>query len=66
MEELVAELGSAFLCGDLDSSPKPRPDHARYIVSWFKVLKADDHAIFTTASAATNAADRLGDPKDAA
>lgn len=34
MEELVAELGPAFLCGDLGLSSKPRPDHARYLASW--------------------------------
>ena len=59
MEELVAELGSAFLCGDLGLSSKPRPDHARYLASWLKVLKADNRAIFTAASAAAKAADWL-------
>ena len=60
MEELVAELGSAFLCGDLGLSSKPRPDHARYLASWLKVLKADNRAIFTAASAAAKAAEWLG------
>ena len=59
MEELVAELGSAFLCGDLGISSKPRPDHASYLASWLKVLKADNRAIFTTASAAAKAAEWL-------
>lgn len=59
MEELVAELGSAFLCGDLGLSTSPRPDHASYLASWLKVLKADNRAIFTAASAATKAADWL-------
>ena len=59
MEELVAELGSAFLCGDLGLSSKPRPDHARYLASWLKVLKADNRAIFTAASAAAKAAEFL-------
>ncbi len=36
MEELVAELGSAFLCADLDLTPEPREDHAAYIASWLK------------------------------
>ena len=60
MEELVAELGSAFLCGDLGLSSAPRPDHARYLASWLKVLKADNRAIFTAASAAAKAAEWLG------
>jgi antirestriction protein ArdC len=33
-EELVAELGSAFLCADLGITPEVRPDHAAYIASW--------------------------------
>jgi antirestriction protein ArdC len=52
----VAELGSAFLCGDLGLSTSPRPDHASYLASWLKVLKADNRAIFTAASAAAKAA----------
>ena len=59
MEELVAELGSAFLCGDLGLSTSPRPDHASYLSSWLKVLKADNRAIFAAASAAAKAADWL-------
>ncbi len=33
-EELVAELGAAFLCADLGITPEPRDDHASYIASW--------------------------------
>jgi len=58
-EELVAELGSAFLCADLDLTPEPRPDHAAYIASWLKVLKNDKRAIFTAAAHAQRAADFL-------
>src|SRR6202011_2436226 len=47
MEELVAELGSAFLCADLDLTPEVRDDHAAYIASWIQVLKNDKRAIFT-------------------
>ena len=59
MEELVAELGSAFLSADLDLTPEPRDDHAAYIASWLKVLKDDKRAIFTAASHAQRAADYL-------
>jgi antirestriction protein ArdC len=31
MEELVAEIGSAFLCADLSITPETRDDHASYI-----------------------------------
>jgi antirestriction protein ArdC len=57
MEELVAELGSAFLCADLDLALEPREDHASYIANWLEVLKGDNRAIFTAASHAQRAAD---------
>lgn len=59
MEELVAELGSAFLCADLSITPEVREDHADYIASWLKVLKDDKRAIFTAASHASKALDFL-------
>jgi antirestriction protein ArdC len=61
MEELVAELGSAFLSSDLSLTPEVMPDHASYIASWIKVLKEDKHAIFTAAAHAQRAADFLHD-----
>ena len=36
MEELVAELGSAFISADLDLTPEVRSDHAAYIGSWIE------------------------------
>jgi antirestriction protein ArdC len=59
MEELVAELGSAFLCAELDLTPETREDHASYIANWLTVLKNDTRAIFTAASHAQRAADFL-------
>ena len=59
VEELVAELGAAFLCADLGVTLTPRPDHAAYIHNWLKVLKADKKAIFTAASQAAKATDFL-------
>ena len=59
MEELVAELGAAFLCADLALVPQIRDDHAPYIAGWLKVLKDDRRAIFTAASHAQRAADFL-------
>ena len=59
MEELVAELGAAFLCSSLGISTTPRPDHASYIQSWLKVLKEQKSAIFTAARAATAASQFL-------
>jgi antirestriction protein ArdC len=64
MEELVAEPGSAFLCGDLGLSDTPRADHACYFASWLKVLKGDNRAIFAAASAAAKAAKWLGEQEE--
>jgi antirestriction protein ArdC len=58
-EELIAELGAAFTCAHLGLSTEPRADHAAYIDSWLKVLKADKRAIFTAASKAQQATDWL-------
>jgi antirestriction protein ArdC len=56
-EELVAEMGSAFLCAALGIEPTVR--HADYLASWLEVLREDNRAIFRAASAATKAADWL-------
>lgn len=58
-EELVAELGSAFLCADLELTPEVREDHAAYIANWLTVLRNDKRAIFTAAGHAQRAADFL-------
>lgn len=56
-EELVAELGSAFLCADLELALTPREDHTSYIAHWLTVLKDDKRAIFRAAAHAQRAAD---------
>jgi len=66
IEELVAELGSAFLSADLELTPEVRDDHAAYIASWIKVLKNDKRAIFSAASHAQRAADFLHGLQNAA
>lgn len=58
-EELVAEIGAAFLCADLGIEPSIREDHAPYIASWLEVLKNDHRAVFTAAAHAQRAADFL-------
>jgi len=59
VEELVAELGSAFLSADLGLMLDPRSDHAGYIENWLAVLKKDHRAIFTAAAKAQSAVDWL-------
>ncbi|GAK69346.1 hypothetical protein RRU01S_04_01680 [Agrobacterium rubi TR3 = NBRC 13261] len=56
-EELVAELGSAFLCARLDIPASYRS--ASYLESWLKVLKEDNRAIFNAASYAGQASEWL-------
>ncbi|MBP5972500.1 DUF1738 domain-containing protein [Brasilonema sp. CT11] len=58
-EELVAELGAAFLCADLGLTPETREDHAAYLQGWLKVLKKDKRAIFDAAAHAQRAVDYL-------
>ena len=54
-EELVAEIGAAYLCAELDISVAVRPDHAQYVGHWLAVLENDSRAIFTAASQASKA-----------
>jgi antirestriction protein ArdC len=60
-EELVAEIGAAFLCADLGVSNAPRPDHAAYVGSWLQLLKDDQRAIFRASRLAERAAGFLHD-----
>ena len=59
VEELIAELGSAFLCAHLGISVEPRPDHAAYIATWLRVLRNDPRAILTASAKAQQAVDFL-------
>jgi len=56
-EELVAELGAAFLCAEFGFDGNVR--NVGYICSWTDLLKADKRAFFTAASKASQAADYL-------
>jgi antirestriction protein ArdC len=62
-EELVAELGAAFLCAKLEIQGELR--HAGYIASWLRLLEDDSRATFTAASAAKKAADYLASYSEA-
>jgi antirestriction protein ArdC len=59
VEELIAELGSAFLCAILQIEVEPRSDHAAYIADWLRVLRRDRKAVFLAASQAQGAVDWL-------
>ncbi|RYF73309.1 MAG: DUF1738 domain-containing protein [Comamonadaceae bacterium] len=54
-EELVAELGSAFVLGHIGLVESTIEGHAGYLESWLRVLRNDRSAIFTAARAAGEA-----------
>jgi antirestriction protein ArdC len=55
VEELVAELGAAFLCAD-HGIANPEMRHAAYIETWLRALKQDNRVIMTASSQAQKAA----------
>jgi len=57
LEELTAELTSAFLCADHGIDGKLQ--HVEYIASWLKALKDDNHAIFKASAMAQKASDYI-------
>jgi antirestriction protein ArdC len=59
LEELIAELGSAFTCGILGFDGTLRDDHAQYIRGWIKMLKDHETAIMSAAAAASTAVNYL-------
>ena len=58
MEELRAELASAFIAAEL-GIPTDIPQHASYIGNWIKPLKDDKREIFRAAADAQKIADML-------
>ncbi len=56
-EELIAELGAAFLCAHCGIDGQLQ--HENYLASWLEVLKNDKRAIFTASAAARKAAEYL-------
>lgn len=58
-EELIAELGAAFLCAELGVSNSPRPDHAQYLNSWVTGIKNKRRFLLRAAVDASSAVDYL-------
>lgn len=56
-EELVAEIASAFFLAAVGLAPEPREDHAQYLNSWLRALKADPDALKNAFAEAQKAAD---------
>jgi antirestriction protein ArdC len=64
-EELIAEMGAAYLCAYCRIDGELR--HVGYLQSWLRVLRSDRRAIFTAAAQAQRAADyilRLAQPPE--
>jgi antirestriction protein ArdC len=55
MEELIAEMGSAFLCAGCYLEGRLR--HANYVGHWLSVLRNDKRAVFAAAAKAQQASD---------
>ena len=58
-EELVAELGAAFVLAGLGLSPEPHTNHAAYMAGWLPLVRDDPRALVTAASLASKAAQYL-------
>ncbi|HYE51048.1 MAG TPA: zincin-like metallopeptidase domain-containing protein [Azospirillaceae bacterium] len=58
-EELVAELGAAFLCAELGLEPEVRQDHAAYLATWLALLRHDPRELLGAAGHAQRAVDHL-------
>lgn len=62
MEELIAEMGAAYLCAHCGIDGQLQ--HPAYLARWLRVLRADKRAIFTAATRAQQAADHLVGGRD--
>lgn len=58
-EELVAEMGAAFLCGFNGIENRTIGNSAAYLASWLKVLKEDHRMVIVAASQAQKAVDHI-------
>ena len=63
-EELIAELGSAMLCGSLNISTRPREEHAKYLNSWIAKLSENPKAIFSASAKAQKAVNFILDRRN--
>lgn len=62
-EELVAELGAAFLCAQHGITQTQPEHHAIYIKSWLKALRNDKAHIFKAVAQAMKAVEYLNAPE---
>ena len=62
-EELVAELGSTFLCSQTQIEKEPAKDHIAYIENWVHFLKDHKKALIFAGQQAQKAIDFITKPK---
>ncbi len=55
LEELIAEIGAAFLCHHIGTLPKTIENTAAYLQSWIQILENDERLIFTASAQAQKA-----------
>lgn len=58
-EELVAEMGAAFLAGHCETGQETEANSAAYIGSWLKKLRDDKRLVVTAAAQAQKATDHI-------
>lgn len=58
-EELIAEMGAAFLCAHAGIAPVVLDNSAAYLAGWLKRLKSDKKLVIQAAAAAQKAAHRI-------
>ena len=58
-EELVAEMGASFLCGEAGILDSQLDQSAAYISGWLKTLRSDRKLVVTAAAQAQKAADYI-------
>ena len=58
-EELVAEIGSAFLCAYLGITKKPRANHAKYLNHWIQNIQDSEKAMTKSFTLAQKSLDCL-------
>ena len=63
-EELIAEIGSAFLCQILGISKRIRKDHAQYLNHWISLIEEDSKIMITAFSKAQKAVDFVQNLQD--
>ena len=57
VEELVAEMGAAYLCAEWGISPAVIENQAAYVAGWLKKLRDDRKLVVHAAAQAQHAAD---------